>query len=101
MGCAGAGRDLQLIWRGHAVVAGDEAQWHLIFFASIGTGADGVLEGSVPATVLERTGGEFTEKRTRSLPGGVSDPAGVGVQPWGSEPRECLWADATAAVSGQ
>src|SRR5439155_19615519 len=101
MGIPGPGGDLHLVWGDHASAAGDEAQRDLLLCAAAGPGAGGVLEDSVSAAVLERPDGELPEEWAGSLSCGFADSAGVGVQRGGGEPRECLGADAAAAVGGQ
>src|SRR5271155_398909 len=101
MGSACSGGDLYFLRRDDAGATGDEAQRDIVFCAAARSGSDGVLEGAVPATVLERSGRELAEEWAGSLPGGVAYPPGVGVQFRGDQPCECLGADATAAVGGQ
>ena len=62
---------------------------------------DGLLASALSAALLERAGGECGQQRSRPVPGGVADPAGVGVQRRSGQPRQRLWTDATAALGGQ
>src|SRR6266702_3407087 len=97
MGRTRTGGDIYLVWRDDASAAGDETQRNLLLRAAARSSPDRVLEGPVPATLLERPGGELAEERTRPLPRSIADQAGVGVQRGGGEPRERLGADATAS----
>jgi hypothetical protein len=45
--------------------------------------------------------GRVGKKQPRSVSGGLADSPGVGVQPLGHLPRQCLWPDAVAARGGQ
>ena len=69
--------------------------------AADGPGARDLLASSVSAALLDGAGGEFGEEWARSVPGGVADPAGVGVQRRSRQPQERLRADATAALGGE
>ena len=101
MGCAGTGRDLLVVWGDDAGVQSMKHSGISFFSLPLDQVPTIYWKLLFPQPYWSDLVAILAEEWVGSLPGGVVDSAGVGVQRGSGEPCERLWADAAAAVGGK